>query len=43
MYKYLLGIPGGYMTAIMMPYIITLLLLIVSKQGKAPKAWATTL
>lgn len=33
-------IPGGYMTAIMIPYIITLLLLIFSKQGKAPKAWA---
>lgn len=34
------NIPGGYMTAIMIPYIITLLLLIVSKQGNAPKAWA---
>ena len=33
-------IPGGYMSAIMLPYVITLLLLIFSKQGKAPKAWA---
>ncbi len=33
-------IPGGYMSAIMLPYIITLLLLVFSKQGKAPKAWA---
>ncbi len=35
------SIPGGYMTAIMIPYIVTLLLLVFSKQGKAPKAWAT--
>lgn len=34
------SIPGGYMTAIMMPYIITLLLLIFSKKGVAPKSWA---
>ncbi|MDD2371827.1 MAG: ABC transporter permease [Firmicutes bacterium] len=34
------SIPGGYMTSIMIPYIITLLLLIFSKQGNAPKAWA---
>ncbi|AMP21005.1 hypothetical protein AZF37_07380 [endosymbiont 'TC1' of Trimyema compressum] len=33
-------IPGGYMTAIMIPYIITLLLLVFSKQVAAPKAWA---
>lgn len=33
-------IPGGYMTAIMIPYIITLLLLVFSKKGVAPKAWA---
>lgn len=33
-------IPGGYMTAIMIPYVVTLILLIVSKKGANPTEWA---
>jgi simple sugar transport system permease protein len=32
-------LPGGYITTLILPYLITVLMLIFSKRGATPKAW----